>query len=216
MGGMLNLTKGSMLKAGGLGIGGAIVGAGTNYLVDKQRKKGNEKSANAINIGGSMASGALTGAAIGSLVPVIGTTIGAIAGGVIGGAMGLYENSQQNNGSITPPIHDGFSTIGKNLGSDFSKNRAIVQGGKITPIDNKDDLLAMKPGGAVDRTINKQQVNTIKHEFGEITFNGNITLTTPGNQKLSVDLTRDPVFVREITKIIQSETEKTFNQGKNK
>ena len=128
----------------------------------------------------------------------------------------LYENSQQNNGSITPPIHDGFSTIGKNLGSDFSKNRAIVQGGKITPIDNKDDLLAMKPGGAVDRTINKQQVNTIKHEFGEITFNGNITLTTPGNQKLSVDLTRDPVFVREITKIIQSETEKTFNQGKNK
>ena len=227
MGGMLNLTKGSLLKGGLLGLGGAAVGMGTNYLVENQRKKGNDSSADAINVGGSAASGALTGAAIGSLVPVIGTAIGAIAGGLIGAGMGVYQNS--NRGShdalFGSPIHDGLiSKVGKGLGNDFSKNRGIVQGGKIHPIDNKDDLLAMKPGGGImDGLINAGKdmlgIGTKKFQinFGEIHFKFDdlVVKTSGGDSKnIGKELLNTPGFTRDITRMIHVETEKAINGGK--
>ena len=188
----------------------AVGGAFSGYEEYSEQKDKGKSTSSALGRGALKGLGTFLGGAGGmalgaALAPATGglSLLIPLIAGAAGGAAGSYLGDLDTYG-----VDDGI------FGG--TKNRAIVQGGKITPIDNKDDLLAMKPGGAVDRTINKQQVNTIKHEFGEITFNGNITLTTPGNQKLSVDLTRDPVFVREITKIIQSETEKTFNQGKNK
>ena len=230
MGGMLNLTKGSLLKGGLLGLGGAAVGMGTNYLVENQRKKGNDSSADAINVGGSAASGALTGAAIGSLVPVIGTAIGAIAGGLIGAGMGVYQNS--NRGShdalFGSPIHDGLiSKVGKGLGNDFSKNRGIVQGGKIHPIDNKDDLLAMKPGGGIMDgllsllpgfgLLGKKQQQSMHITFGEIKFNmGELMVKTSGGDSKNIgkELLNTPGFTRDITRMIHVETEKAINGGK--
>ena len=220
-GGILGAAK--TIGGAALGIGGAATGV----------------------LGGTAAGGGGGGAMIGSaigtaagalgyLIPGVGFIAGPALmalGGTLGGMIGGSYDKPKNDAIISKPMHDfeknkDFKNIGKGLGKDFTKNRGIyqtknstnlIENGKITPIDNKDEFYAKKPGGAIDKALNaKQQVNTIKHEFGEITFNGNITLTTPGNQKLSVDLTRDPVFVREITKIILSETEKTFNQGKNK
>lgn len=225
MGGMLNLTKGSMLKAGGLGIAGAAVGMGTDYLVENQRKKGNQGAADAINVGGSAASGALTGAAIGSLIPVIGTAIGAIAGGLIGGGMALFKNSQpQHDALFGSPIHDGLiSKVGKGLGSDFSKNRGIIQGGKITPIDNKDDLLAAKPGGGIfDSLLNAGKdmlgigPQKIEVNFGEIRFKFDdlVIKTTDGESKIiGRNLLKNAEFTRDITKMIHIETTSAINGG---
>jgi hypothetical protein len=224
MGGMLNLSKGGLLKAGGLGIAGAAVGMGTNALVDNQRKKGNNSTADIVNVGGSAASGALTGAAIGSLVPVIGTAIGAIVGGLLGVGVGLYQNS--NRGShdalFGSPIHDGLiPKIGKGLGSDFSKNRGVVQGGKIHPIDNKDDLLAMKPGGGVMQGLAEGSKNKrsekLKVEFGEIHFKfDDLMVKTSGGDTKTIgkDLLNSPGFTRDITRMIHVETEKAINGGK--
>jgi hypothetical protein len=228
MGGMLNLSKGGLLKAGGLGIAGAAVGMGTNALVDNQRKKGNNSTADIINVGGSAASGALTGAAIGSLVPVIGTAIGAIVGGLLGVGVGLYQNS--NRGShdalFGSPIHDGLiPKIGKGLGSDFSKNRGVVQGGKIHPIDNKDDLLAMKPGGGImDGLLSllpgfggsgkKQQ--SMHVTFGEIHFKfDDIMVKTSGGDTKTIgkDLLNTPGFTRDISRMVHVETKKAISGG---
>ena len=229
MGGMLNLTKGSLLKGGLLGLGGAAVGMGTDYLVENQRKKGNNSTADAINVGGSAASGALTGAAIGSLVPVIGTAIGAIAGGLIGGGMALYQNS--NRGShdalFGSPIHDGLiSKVGKGLGKDFSKNRGIVQGGKIHPIDNKDDLLAMKPGGGIMDgllsllpgfgLLGKKQQQSMHITFGDINFKFDDLLvkTSGGDSKnIGKELLNTASFTRDMTRMIHVETRKAINGG---
>jgi hypothetical protein len=225
MGGMLNLSKGNLMKAGGLGIAGAAVGMGTDYLVENQRKKGNEKTADAINVGGSMASGALTGAAIGSLVPVIGTVVGGIVGGLIGGGKALFDNSQepQHDALFGSPIHDGLAH-GKNLGSDFSKKRGIVQGGKITPIDNKDDLLAMKPGGGIMDGIfsaAKDMLGIGPKKFhityGDIQFKFDdlVVKTSGGDTKvIGKDLLENPQFTRDITRMIHVETKKAINGGK--
>ena len=218
LGNMLNLSKGNLMKAGGLSIAGTAVGLGTDYLVQNQREKGNQGAADAINVGGSMASGALTGAAIGSLIPVIGTVVGGIVGGLLGGGVALYQNSQpQNDALFGSPIHDGFA-LGNNLGSDFSKNRGIIQGGKITPIDNKDDLLAMKPGGAVDKTLKDSQTKVMKIDFGEIHFKfDDLIVKAPGTgdqSKISKDLLNNPHFTRDMARMIHVETEKAINGGK--
>ena len=227
MGGMLNLSKGGLLKAGGLGLAGAAVGMGTDYLVENQRKKGNNSTADVVNVGGSAASGALTGAAIGSLVPVIGTAIGAIAGGLLGAGYGLYQNANRgaHDALFNSPIHDGMiSNVGKGLGSDFSKNRGVIQGGKITPIDNKDDLLAMKPGGGImDGLINAGKdllgIGPKKFEitFGEIRFKFDdlIVKTSGGDTKtIGKELLDSPGFTRDIARMIHVETEKAINGGK--
>jgi len=206
-------------KAGGLGLAGAAVGMGTDYLVENQRAKGNTKTADAVNVGGSMASGALTGAAIGSLIPVIGTVVGGIVGGVIGGAKALWDNSQPvNDGIFGKPIHDGKIP---SFGNDFSKGRGIIQGGKITPIDNKDDLLAMKPGGAIDKTLGKSSSKgdskIMKVEFGTIHFKFDdlVVKTTGGDQSVvSKELLNNPHFTRDIARMIHVETEKAINGGK--
>ena len=146
------------------------------------------------------------------------------------GSKGKNPMNEIHDGIIGRPIHDGFlggalagsilgplgALAGGMLGSDFSKGRGIVQDGKITPIDNKDSLLAMKPGGPVDNAFGKQTTNTVKHEFGDIHINGEIKVTSPGNPGLSVDLLKNPQFKSDITRIITSQLERNRNGGKNR
>lgn len=181
------------------------------------------------------------GTAIGGL---IGGLIGGFAGGWGGSKLGeaagdaIYgdEARGMNDGLFTAPIHDGLlsganmagAAIGASLlgpiggiagsmfGSEFSKGRGVLQNGKITPIDNKDDLLAMKPGGAIDKASQTQGSTIVKHTFDTINLHGEIKLTTPGEPGKAVDLMKDPQFIREITKTIQSQLEKNINGGKNK
>lgn len=157
--------------------------------------------------------GMAAGAAIGSFIPGVGTIIGAGIGGLVDmftGEIGTYGDGA-NDAIFNSPIHDGIS---KGLGSDFNKNRGIIQGGKITPIDNKDDLIAYKPNGPIDNTI-KGDASSMKIEFGEIHFKfDELKVTSPGSPGVAVDLLKDPQFIRNITKLINVETNKAITGGK--
>jgi len=187
--------------------------------------------------------GAAGGAAIGTMIfPGVGTAIGGLLGGILGGLAGdkigeaggdaIYGDELRSFGVhdaiFNSPIHDGaISGLGSGiksgpsmvdrLGPDFSKKRGIVEGGKITPIDNKDDLIAMKPGGAIDKVVGNSGSNNVSHSFGDLNISGQIMLSGEGsNPGEGVDLLKDASFKRDITRIIQSELEKNRNGGKNK
>ncbi len=190
------------LGAGGFGLAGLGVGALTDYASNKAKESGNEKTGKTIGVLGKSAEYALYGAAIGTLVPIIGNAVGAAIGGGIGLAKGLYDmNEPANDGIFSSPIHDGYSS------GDFSKNRGLIQNGKVTPIDNKDDLLAYKPNGPVDKSI-KSSSSKMKVSFDDINISGEIQLVLPGNQTINVDLANNPGFINAITTKINLELEK--------
>lgn len=160
---------------------------------------------------GEMIGGVLGGAAGTFLDPFIGplgTMLGAQLGTMLGGYVGGMFGEEANDGV--------FPSVGSGLGSDFSKDRGIIQGGKIHPIDNKDDLMAMKPGGVVDNAMGSNQQTVNRVEFSDITINGEIRIVSPGSPGLSIDLLKDQGFRREITRTIQVELEKNKVGGKNK
>jgi hypothetical protein len=189
------------LRLGGLGVAIGGMGIATS-LGNEQIKKGNEKTGAAINIGGSILAGAAGGAMIGSTIPVIGTAIGAGIGGLGGAAYGLYQSLE-----TTKSMNDGV------FGGD-TNNRGIIQNGKITPIDNKDDLIAMKKGGAIDKFASKAESKPgiVKHVFSDLNINGSLMISIPGNQSMGVDLLKDPMFIRDISKMIKVEMQRSVNQ----
>jgi hypothetical protein len=224
-GGVMGAVKGNLANipgAGGSSMKGAAIGGGLGLaggLVDANTES--------TNVWGKAGAGALEGAGLGSVFGPWGMAVGAVLGGVIRGGMAYAEKEgMMSDGMFNSPVHDAkFSDLPKipqvpkpkSLGSDYSKGRGIMQGGKITPIDNKDDLLAMKKGGTIDNVMNKNTGNqTMKVDFGEITINGKIEVMSPGNPGLSVDLMKDPSFKRDIARVVSSEIEKNRNGGKNK
>lgn len=199
---------GTKIALGGakLASGAASIGAG--FLGDYLGGKTSDALGIEQNAGGDIGSilGGIAGGALGTLIPIpgVGTALGAAAGSYLGKLAGDVIGYSLNDGVIP------------NLGSDFSKGRAIIQGGKVHPIDNKDDLLAMKPGGVIDKATNSQGSTVIRHTFDTINLTGEIKLTTPGDPGKAVDLMKDPQFIRDITRTIQSQLEKNINGGKNK
>jgi hypothetical protein len=145
----------------------------------------------------------------------------------MGGMAGSMTDKPAHDAIISKPMHDfesDLENIGKGLGSDFSENRAIaetkkstslIEGGRIRPIDNKDEFFAKKPGGAIDEAMNeKQKVSIVKHEFGVIKFDGDININTPGGEKTSIDFVKDPMVWRTITNMVQSEALSILKQNK--
>lgn len=154
--------------------------------------------------------GMAAGAAIGSAIPVVGTAVGAGIGGIADMFMpeiGTYGKGA-HDAIFNSPIHDGM------LGSDFNKGRGIIQGGKITPIDNKDDLMAYKPRGPIDNSMKNQSPSSMKIEFGEIHFKfDEIKVTSPGSPGVAIDLIKNPEFIRNITRMVHVETNKAISGG---
>lgn len=205
-------------------IGGGLVSAGASgydeWTNNKEKGVGTGENLGRTGIrAGASGLGAWGGAALGAQIGLAGGPIGVAIGGIIGGLAGglLGDKLGDIGGDAAYGVHDGkFSGIGKNLGSDFSKGRGVIQGGKITPIDNKDDLLAMKPGGPVDKAINNNDVVVNRVEFSNITIDGEIRIVSPGQPGLVIDLMKDQAFKRDITRTIQVELEKNKIGGKNK
>jgi hypothetical protein len=223
---------GTFAKAAGPILGGVVGTVAGTYLglkagASTSEALGNEDTTTGDVVGvvggvaGGIGGGALAGAALGSVVPILGTAIGAL----IGAGIGAYGGKVLGDSLATEGVHDGFfggSTmagagiggmlggplgmlLGGYLGSDFSKGRAIVDGGKVTPIDNKDDLLAMKKGGAIDKASHGGN-STLKVDFSEIKVNGTIMLETPGNPGQGVDLLKNQGFIRSLSQLINQET----------
>ncbi len=211
--GALGGSVGKFAKTGGLALGGVAVGMLSDYLGKQAKESGHDTLSKGIGIAGAAGEGALYGAALGSVIPGVGTAIGAGVGAVAGGLKGLYDANQPvHDGIFDSPIHDGIS---KGLGSDYSKQRGILQGGKITPIDNKDQLMAAKPNGVIDRNTSSNKTSSMKIEFGEIHFKfDELKVTSPGAPSIAIDLVKDPTFIRNITKMIHVETDKAISGGK--
>lgn len=174
----------------------------------------------------------LIGAGIGAAA---GFGIGSVPAAGIGAMIGGHFDEPSNDAIFGSPIHDGLmgagiggglgaafagplgallgSYMGGKFGGDFSKGRGIIQNGKVHPIDNKDDLLAMKKGGAIDKANQNANIPaTIHHTFDNIVINGSITVDTPGNPGKGVDLLKDAHFIRQISSLIHGETKKMMNQ----
>jgi len=155
-----------------------------------------------------MAAGAAIGAAIGTPFFGVGAVPGAAIGAGIGGLADFATSFMDNEGLIGDyGVKDGI------FGGRRKSRRAILEGKNVTPIDNKDDILAMKPGGIVDKSMSQNAgVNTVKHEFGTLNISGEITLNVPGNEKININLAKSPEFVREITRMVHVEAAKIKNQ----
>jgi len=253
---MLGGKLGFLTKSiGVLGAGIAGWAAGDWFGGEISKKLGNKETKEGDNWG---TAGAIAGGLLGlALAPFTGGASlalsaaavggGALLGSTFGNVAGDAFNQPTNDAIFNSPINDGvipkikngvvpkeknriIPRNKKNLGKDFTKGNGVIQGGKITPIDNKDELLAMKPGGAVAEALSKfnnknngsASVNSggvMRHEFGDIRFSGEIKLTSPGTQPISIhsliDLSKDPVFIRNITNMIHAETARVINGGKN-
>lgn len=209
-GGMLGKIGGKFGPMGGMGLGllGGALGMGADALrggMDNPYSTGGKL----LGIGGKAAEWAGMGSMFGPW--------GTLIGGVLGAGKGIYDEyfsdeAKKRDEMKKWGLHDGL--IG---GSDFNKGRGVIQGGKITPIDNKDDLIAMKKDGPIHKSFSQPTTGTMKIEFGEIRFKfDELKISVPGAPGTAIELTKDPQFIRNITRMIHVETEKVVNGGKAK
>lgn len=198
-------------KGGGL-LSAGIAGYGEyNEQMDKGKSKGEAIGRAALKgTGAGLGAwgGAAAGAAIGSVVPVVGTLIG----GLIGGALGAYGGGKVAD-LDTYGVKDGLFK-----GSSSMKNRrAILQNGKITPIDKKDDLLALKKYGLAANSMRESSFSnnrSNKVEFGNINITGEIKITMPDGTNIGRELLKSPEFKASITRVVTTQLDKNGNGGK--
>ena len=55
----------------------------------------------------------------------------------------------------------------------------------------------------------------MKVDFGEIVINGKITVNSPGDPKVGVDLLKNPGFIADLQRAVASLLEKNRNGGTN-
>ena len=94
-----------------------------------------------------------------------------------------------------------------------SANDFIVNDGEVYKIHNRDSLSGYKPGGPIDREVKQQATNSTNITLSPLTINGTIKLE--GNSGgSSVDLSKNPLLIRELSRLISLEIKKSINGGK--
>jgi hypothetical protein len=206
--GMFGSLKSGLGKRLGLGVGLGAAGFGVQALTDNFTDKGSTA-----NKAGNILSSGLNGAAMGSMIlPGWGTGIGAALGLIYGA---VKANQEDDTAVIGPAAGDAIFN-GKDK-SNYTKNRGIIENGRITPIDNKDELIAAKPNGVFDTAVKSAASSSMDVNFGEITINGSIVLKSDSNSNgvdITGDLLKNSEFIRNITKMVHVETSKALNGGK--
>lgn len=209
--GARNLSAGMMKRGGGMGMAGKMgMGLGLGGLgmgADMMRENmGDPESTGGkmLGIGGKAAEWAGMGSMAGPW--------GALIGGILGAGKGTYDeyfsDDAKKRASLAPGMNDGI------FGGTKS-SRGIIQGGAITPIDNKDDLIAKKPNGGIDKALGVNSNSSMKIEFGEIHFKfDELKVTSPGHPGFAIELMKDPQFARDITRMVHNETKKAIDGGK--
>ena len=248
--------KGAMGSAGAIG-GGLLAGGMSGideYNEQKEKGKGTGEAIGrgllkGLGAGGGAWAGAAAGAAVGSVVPVVGTIIGGLIGGALGsmggGALGDLDNwggsggAGINDGIFTTPINDGkidFNKIGgamisksinKKFNSNFSRGNAVINNGKITPINNTDELrgiVAKRPGGPFDRYGHEMYNNSrnqsnrdsrVTHKIDDVRVGGTITLDIPQLKgKFDVDINNS--LLKNLKENIQRKLTEDVNYMRNK
>lgn len=110
-------------------------------------------------LGGS-ALGTFLGAAAGSIIPVGGTIVGGILGAIGGDMLGRFVGGLLND-YIMPPKYR------KSIGAFVTGTQApkdemqdfIIRGNNVIPFSNKDEVMGMKRGGAIDDFLSSKQEN---------------------------------------------------------
>lgn len=186
-----------------IGAGAGIIGGGIDAL-----------NADSIEEGAGNIIGSIIGGIIGSSfgVPMIGAGLGSMAGGYIG------NKFTSKPVSYDTPIHDG---IVPSMDNNFSEKRGLIQKGKITPIDNRDDLIAYKPNGPIDNAIksygNKNQksssveikLSPLKIEFGDIKV-----VDSRSGDSTKISLLKDESFIRNLSRLVNEAVAKASNGGR--
>ncbi len=157
-----------------------------------------------------------------------------------GGDLDNYRNSGGiNDGLFTKPINDGkidFNKIGgemisksinKKFNSNFSRGNAVINNGKITPINNTDELrgiVAKRPGGPFDRygheiyNNSRNQSNRdsrVTHKIEDVRVGGTITLDIPQLKgKFDVDINNS--LLKNLKENIQRKLTEDVNYMRNK
>jgi len=212
-GGFLSkLGKGkNLLKPGPLALLGLGVDLGNEALKGMGAYEEGSGWDKGLNFGSSIAEYAGLGAMIGSAVPGIGTAFGGIAGGIFGAGKGIYNNFIAEPEVVNQDI--GYKDINTEFGSSASYvNDAIIRPGKPPIIPDKNDFIyAAKSGGPIEKALSSSGNITI--EFKPLKIEGKIDLTSNGSLLGSIDLDKNPQFIRELSKYIQEEVGRQVNGG---
>lgn len=209
-GSVKNLRQASKLgkfARGGGGMAGGLLSAGISGYNEwtENSEAGMGGGENAVRTAGRATTSGLGawggmagGAAIGTMIfPGVGTAIGGLLGGILGGLAGdkigdlggdaIFGETQVNDGIIKFNPQDKFLQMDDGMVASTDK-------GKI------DDLVGGGVGGKV--------------EFGNLKIDGTIKLEMPNGTKVDSEITKDPFFVREITRLVQEQLSMNFNGGK--
>jgi hypothetical protein len=177
---------GRMAAGAGLGVAGMGLDYGRGMLKDPDSGVGK-----AMGVGASALKYAGMGAMLGPW--------GALAGLAIGGGMGIYDE---------------WFGKKKQVG-DF-----IMQPGKTpTAFDKNDTIIGAKPNGPIEKVLSEEVAGTkskfsdkLSISFAPLTINGSIKVDSPsGSSEIDVN---SPIFLRELSNLIQIELRKAINGGK--
>jgi hypothetical protein len=194
----LGLGKG--LLRGGLG---GLAGAGIGMGLDAWRGSLDDPDSGAgkaMGVGGKAASWAGTGAMIGSIIPGLGTGIGALIGGLAGAGKGLYDEyfTKDTTGAIS------------------KYDDVIMRSGQAPiAINPADDVVAAKKDGPIDKAMDSGKSSSggkMNISFSPINISGTLELTGEGGTS-NLDMS-DPIFMRDLSKVIQEEVRKAIGGGK--
>jgi hypothetical protein len=184
-------SRGAMARGGAAMMVGQLGSQGLDMWRDSLEDR-DSNAGKAMGVASTALSWGGTGAMIGSVIPGVGTAIGAGVGALAGGLYGAYNEGLFDD-EVNAPVR-----------------AAILSKDGITPIDKNDDLVAYKPGGPVDNKINGSIPTEIT--IKPITINGTIKLDT--GTGFNHNLLDDPIFKRELAKIIGEEISKNTYGGK--
>lgn len=204
--------KGGMGLARGMRLANPLMWAsmgmdvGRGFLSDQDSALGK-----GLGIGSSAASGAAMGAMLGSIIPGVGNIIGGIIGGVAGAIHGAYREFTTKG--ISDFDQKGQDSVINNI---VKKNLAgattMMADGAVMPDGNviktaKGKMYSLSPRDVV--SIGQPgNGNTGGGSSVNVNIGGTIKLTSDSSStSINLDsLVKDPIFVKEMTKLVIEQT----------
>lgn len=137
--------------------------AGKISIDELQQRAGKRGIQGVTALVGTTAGGVL-GAALGSVVPVVGNFIGGLIGSIGGEEAGRWLGGVMTD-YVIPEKYT------KSIGAFFTSTAApkeemqdfIIRGRNVYPFNNKDDVMGMKTGGAIENFLGSSNNSGIKH-----------------------------------------------------
>lgn len=202
---------GKNLRAGGRSfgsIGGGVLAAGISgydeWTTNSENGMGVGENVGRTAIRGGGAGlgawgGASLGAAIGTaILPGIGTIIGGLLGGLGGGLLG--------------------DKLGDKAGDAIMQDFVMRPGQDAVPFTSKDTLVGLKDGGPIEKSFGKMESKSndgkMNISFSPIKIDFGILTLKSGDSSINLDLEKDPVLAREISRIVQENIRKAIGGGK--